>query len=61
MSDVHTWERVYFNVNPQEHYTESVARFRVPGGWLYIHSLTHDGWFKRDHIETVFVPDAATS
>ncbi len=61
MSDVHTWERVYFNVSHQEHYTESVSRFRVPGGWLYVHSLTRDGWFKRDHIETVFVPDAASA
>ena len=59
MDNLHTWERVYFNSDATDRFTESVSRFRVPGGWLYMHSLTRAGWFLRDHLATVFVPDPA--
>ena len=57
MDNLHTWERVYFNTDEEERFRESVTRFRVPSGWLYVHSLSYMGWLRRDHIETVFVPD----
>ena len=55
---LHQSEKVFEN-HVVGHYGELWHRFRVPGGWIYSHSIQMFGgwWEKRPHVMDTFVPD----
>jgi hypothetical protein len=55
---LHKSEEVYNNHVLGE-YGELIHRFRVPGGWIYTHSIQFfGGWrTKPAHVVDTFVPD----
>jgi hypothetical protein len=57
---IHESEEIYKKHVPGE-YGELIHRFRVPGGWIYTHSIQMfggSGWGqKRAHVMDTFVPD----
>jgi hypothetical protein len=56
--DLHKSQEVYKN-HVHGEFGELIHRFRVPGGWIYTHSIQmFGGWReKRAHVMDTFVPD----
>ncbi len=54
---LHKTEEVYNNHVLGE-YGELIHRFRVPGGWIYTHTIQlFGGWRTKRHVMDTFVPD----
>jgi hypothetical protein len=39
-------------------YDETIFRFRVPGGWIYTHTIIRFGSVDRNYVADTFVPDS---
>jgi hypothetical protein len=39
-------------------YDETIFRFRVPGGWIYTHTIIRFGSVDKNHVADIFVPDS---
>jgi hypothetical protein len=54
---LHTHEEV-FKDHVTGQYDESIFRFRVPGGWIYTHTIIRFGSVDRSYVADTFVPDS---
>lgn len=59
MTDMHAWEEVYSTKRAVGGFATIISRFRVPGGWIYVHTVMRFHWFRRDeiYVSSNFVPD----
>jgi hypothetical protein len=39
-------------------YDETIFRFRVPGGWIYTHTIVRFGSVDKSYVADTFVPDS---
>jgi hypothetical protein len=53
---LHTHEEV-FKDHVAGQYDETIFRFRVPGGWIYTHTIVRFGSVERNYVADTFVPD----
>jgi hypothetical protein len=54
---LHTHEEV-FKDHVSGQYDESIFRFRVPGGWIYTHTIIRFGSVEKNYVVDTFVPDS---
>jgi hypothetical protein len=54
---LHTHEEVYKD-HVAGQYDESIYRLRVPGGWIYTHTIIRFGSVDKNFIADTFVPDS---
>jgi hypothetical protein len=54
---LHTHEEV-FKVHVTGQYDETIFRFRVPGGWIYTHTIIRFGSVDKNYVTDTFVPDS---
>ena len=54
---LHTHEEV-FKDHVTGQYDETIFRFRVPGGWIYTHTIIRFGSVDRNYVADTFVPDS---
>ena len=52
---LHTHEEV-FKDHVSGQYDETIFRFRVPGGWIYTHTIIRFGSVDRNYVADTFVP-----
>jgi hypothetical protein len=53
---LHTHEEV-FKDHVSGQYDETIFRFRVPGGWIYTHTIIRFGSVDKNYVADTFVPD----
>ena len=53
---LHTHEEV-FKDHVTGQYDETIFRFRVPGGWIYTHTIIRFGSVDKNFVADTFVPD----
>ena len=53
---LHTHEVFKDHVSGQ--YDETIFRFRVPGGWIYTHTIIRFGSVDKNYVADTFVPDS---
>ena len=54
---LHTHEEV-FKDHVSGQYDETIFRFRVPGGWIYTHTIIRFGSVDKSYVADTFVPDS---
>ena len=54
---LHTHEEV-FKDHVSGQYDETIFRFRVPGGWIYTHTIIRFGSVDKNYVADTFVPDS---
>jgi len=54
---LHTQEEV-FKDHVSGQYDETIFRFRVPGGWIYTHTIIRFGSVDKNYVADTFVPDS---
>ena len=54
---LHTHEEV-FKDHVTGQYDETIFRFRVPGGWIYTHTIVRFGSVDKNYVADTFVPDS---
>ena len=54
---LHTHEEV-FKDHVSGQYDETIFRFRVPGGWIYTHTIIRFGSVDKNFVADTFVPDS---
>jgi hypothetical protein len=54
---LHTHEEV-FKDHVSGQYDETIFRFRVPGGWIYTHTIIRFGSVDKIYVADTFVPDS---
>jgi hypothetical protein len=54
---LHTHEEV-FKDHVSGQYDETIFRFRVPGGWIYTHTIIRFGSVEKHYVADTFVPDS---
>jgi hypothetical protein len=54
---LHTHEEV-FKDHVTGQYDETIFRFRVPGGWIYTHTIIRFGSVDKNFVADTFVPDS---
>jgi hypothetical protein len=54
---LHSHEEV-FKDHVTGQYDETIFRFRVPGGWIYTHTVIRFGSVDKNFIADTFVPDS---
>lgn len=54
---LHTHEKV-FKDHVSGQYDETIFRFRVPGGWIYTHTIIRFGSVDKNYVADIFVPDS---
>ncbi|MFL5240292.1 MAG: hypothetical protein ACJ8EL_22400 [Rhizomicrobium sp.] len=54
---LHTHEEVYKD-HVSGQYDETIFRFRVPGGWIYTHTIIRFGSVDKNYVADTFVPDS---
>ena len=54
---LHTHEEV-FKDHVSGQYDETIFRFRVPGGWIYTHTIIRFGSVDKNYVTDTFVPDS---
>jgi hypothetical protein len=54
---LHSHEEV-FKDHVSGQYDETIFRFRVPGGWIYTHTIVRFGSVDKNHVADTFVPDS---
>jgi hypothetical protein len=54
---LHTHEEV-FKDHVTGQYDETIFRFRVPGGWIYTHTVIRFGSGDKNFVADTFVPDS---
>jgi hypothetical protein len=54
---LHTHEEV-FKDHVSGQYDETIFRFRVPGGWIYTHTILRFGSVDKNYVADTFVPDS---
>ena len=54
---LHTHEKV-FKDHVSGQYDETIFRFRVPGGWIYTHTIIRFGSVDKNYVADTFVPDS---
>jgi hypothetical protein len=54
---LHTHEEV-FKDHVTGQYDETIFRFRVPGGWIYTHTVIRFGSVDKNFVADTFVPDS---
>jgi hypothetical protein len=55
---IHTHEEV-FKDHVAGQYDETIHRFRVPGGWIYTHTIVRFGSVDKNYVADTFVPDSS--
>src|SRR3979490_2339162 len=55
---LHTHEEV-FKDHVTGQYDETIFRFRVPGGWIYTHTIIRFGSVDKNFVADTFVPGSA--
>jgi hypothetical protein len=53
---LHALEEVYKD-HVVGQYDETIQRFRVPGGWIYSHTVIRFGSSDKSYVADTFVPD----
>jgi hypothetical protein len=53
---LHTREEVYKD-HVSGQYDETIFRFRVPGGWIYTHTIIRFGSVDKNYVADTFIPD----
>jgi hypothetical protein len=53
---LHTHEEV-FKDHVTGQYDETIFRFRVPGGWIYTHTVIRFGSVDKNFVADTFIPD----
>jgi hypothetical protein len=56
---LHTHEEV-FKDHVSGQYDETIFRFRVPGGWIYTHTIIRFGSVDKNYVADTFVPDSSS-
>jgi hypothetical protein len=54
---LHAHEEV-FKDHVSGQYDETIFRFRVPGGWIYTHTIIRFGSVDKNYVADTFVPDS---
>ena len=54
---LHSHEEV-FKDHVTGQYDETIFRFRVPGGWIYTHTIIRFGSVDKNYVADTFVPDS---
>jgi hypothetical protein len=54
---LHAHEEV-FKDHVTGQYDETIFRFRVPGGWIYTHTVIRFGSVDKNFVADTFVPDS---
>ncbi len=54
---LHTHEEVFKDHVSGQH-DETIFRFRVPGGWIYTHTIIRFGSVDKNYVADTFVPDS---
>ena len=54
---LHTHEEVFKDHVTGQH-DETIFRFRVPGGWIYTHTVIRFGSVDKNFVADTFVPDS---
>jgi hypothetical protein len=54
---LHAREEV-FKDHVSGQYDETILRFRVPGGWIYTHTIVRFGSVDKSYVADTFVPDS---
>jgi hypothetical protein len=57
---LHSHEEV-FKDHVTGQYDETIFRFRVPGGWIYTHTVIRFGSVDKNFVADTFVPDSKDS
>ena len=54
---LHAHEEV-FKDHVSGQYDETIFRFKVPGGWIYTHTIIRFGTVDKNYVADTFVPDS---